>query len=101
MLRSRFESLFSINPLPGAEALAMVRHDLEDAVGGVGAGVLQEPVGGGVAGLEPHGPRGEHVRDEAAEDVVHADEPQEVAARGTAGYTTLATSSHHPFVKHS
>ena len=86
----------------------MVRHDLEDPLGGVGAGVLQEPLGGGVAGLEPHGPRGEHVRDEAAQDVVHADKAQEVAARGTAGSITLAVSSRHPvipsshpFVQHS
>jgi len=39
--------------LPGAEVLAVVRHDLEDPLGGVGAGVLQEPLRRGVAGLEP------------------------------------------------
>jgi hypothetical protein len=43
------------------------RHDLQDALGGLGAGVLQDPLGGGVAGLEPHGARREHVCDEAAE----------------------------------
>jgi len=32
---------------------ALPCHDLQDPLGGFGAGVLQEPLGGGVAGLEP------------------------------------------------
>jgi hypothetical protein len=37
MLRSRLESLFPKYPMPGAEALAVVRHELEDPRGGLGS----------------------------------------------------------------
>ena len=59
---------------------------------------MQEPVGRRGAGLAPHGARREHVRDEASEDVVHADEPQEVtvvvAQQGRAETRTSGKGTH-------